>query len=155
MRGLVSGVGDYSIEEVEALVDPCSFSSTLDSRTLGDSDQKIYAPMNDLEGFVLDKDAVYVDIRATALLTRKGILGDRMIRDLQRMDADMDEKLRQTEEKLFKDNKKSSGIQNPPRIVVKKGQGLKKRDNWNQTGVQTILRRSTQIQAGLLLSEMY
>lgn len=58
----VSGVGDFDIEEVEGLVDPCPMPGTTTQRTLNDRERLVYAPMSDLAGLTIDKDAIYIEI---------------------------------------------------------------------------------------------
>ncbi|AMD21384.1 HER105Wp [Eremothecium sinecaudum] len=82
----IAGVGDYSIGSVEKLPDPCPtphFQQKLEEyererakeegttstatggrrrKRLDDNQKLIYAPMSDVGGVLIDKDAVYVDI---------------------------------------------------------------------------------------------
>ncbi|KAG9924665.1 DUF663-domain-containing protein, partial [Aureobasidium melanogenum] len=70
----VPGVGDLSVSNIEALPDPCP-TPFLDQaiakatgksgrRRLGEKQKLIYAPMSDVGGVLVDKDAVYVDIKS-------------------------------------------------------------------------------------------
>ncbi|CAI4052561.1 hypothetical protein N7582_005497 [Saccharomyces uvarum] len=86
----IAGVGDFSIAQVEKLPDPCptpfyqqklddferermkeeakangeaaTGSTTRRRKRLDDKDKLIYAPMSDVGGVLMDKDAVYIDI---------------------------------------------------------------------------------------------
>lgn len=82
----IAGVGDLSVAQVEKLPDPCptpyyqqkldeyerekvkelgsSAASTTTRRRkrLDDKDKLIYAPMSDVGGVLVDKDAVYIDV---------------------------------------------------------------------------------------------
>lgn len=82
----VAGVGDFSVAQVEKLPDPCPtpyFQQKLDEyerekvkqdgdvsagtttrrrKRLDDKDKLIYAPMSDVGGVLMDKDAVYIDV---------------------------------------------------------------------------------------------
>ncbi|AQZ13152.1 BMS1 (YPL217C) [Zygosaccharomyces parabailii] len=80
----IAGVGDLSVAQVEKLPDPCPtpyFQQKLDEyereklksqgktsgttrrrKRLDDKDKLIYAPMSDVGGVLLDKDAVYIDV---------------------------------------------------------------------------------------------
>ncbi|CCK69853.1 GTPase BMS1 KNAG_0D01010 [Huiozyma naganishii CBS 8797] len=83
----IAGVGDFPISQVEKLPDPCptpyfqqkvdeyqrlkmkeeSSTSTAATTTrrrkrLNDKDKLIYAPMSDVGGILMDKDAVYIDV---------------------------------------------------------------------------------------------
>ncbi|EJS41452.1 bms1p [Saccharomyces arboricola H-6] len=86
----IAGVGDFSVAHVEKLPDPCptpfyqqklddferekmkeeakangevtTASTTRRRKRLDDKDKLIYAPMSDVGGVLMDKDAVYIDI---------------------------------------------------------------------------------------------
>lgn len=81
----IAGVGDLSVGQVEKLPDPCPtpyFQKRLDDyerekmksegntsgtatrrrKRLDDKDKLIYAPMSDVGGVLMDKDAVYIDV---------------------------------------------------------------------------------------------
>lgn len=58
----VAGVGDYTLEEIDGILDPCPFPEALKKRGLNEKERVMYAPMSNLGGFVYDKDAVYIDI---------------------------------------------------------------------------------------------
>lgn len=82
----IAGVGDFSVAQVEKLPDPCPtpyFQQKLDEyerekmkqegeastgtttrrrKRLDDKDKLIYAPMSDVGGVLMDKDAVYIDV---------------------------------------------------------------------------------------------
>lgn len=81
----IAGVGDFPVAQVEKLPDPCptpSYQQKLDAyerekmkeegettgsttrrrKRLDDKDKLIYAPMSDVGGVLIDKDAVYIDV---------------------------------------------------------------------------------------------
>ncbi|CAI4789676.1 BAL_1a_G0052930.mRNA.1.CDS.1 [Saccharomyces cerevisiae] len=86
----IAGVGDFSVAQIEKLPDPCptpfyqqklddferekmkeeakangeitTASTTRRRKRLDDKDKLIYAPMSDVGGVLMDKDAVYIDI---------------------------------------------------------------------------------------------
>ena len=71
----VPGVGDLTVSNIEALPDPCP-TPFLDQalqkatgkskrRRLGEKQKLIFAPMSDVGGVLVDKDAVYVDVKST------------------------------------------------------------------------------------------
>ncbi|KAF9730895.1 hypothetical protein PMIN06_005835 [Paraphaeosphaeria minitans] len=93
----VPGVGDLSVSSVEALPDPCPtpfFEKQLEKVTgkkkrtrLGDKQKILFAPMSDVGGVLVDKDAVYIDIKnptfdPEADYTERG-LGEQMMMGLQ------------------------------------------------------------------------
>ena len=94
----VPGLGDLSVSAVEALPDPCP-SPFMDQaiakatgktarRRLGEKQKLIYAPMSDVGGVLVDKDAVYVDVKTSTFDKENGGnedrgLGEQMVVDLQ------------------------------------------------------------------------
>lgn len=69
----VPGVGDLTVREIEALPDPCP-TPYLDQaiakatgmskrRRLGEKQKVLFAPMSDVGGVLVDKDAVYIDVK--------------------------------------------------------------------------------------------
>ena len=71
----VPGVGDLTVSEIESLPDPCptpfidqqmAKASGKDAkRRLGDKQKLLFAPMSDVGGVLVDKDAVYIDIKTS------------------------------------------------------------------------------------------
>ncbi|KAI9709856.1 MAG: Glycoside hydrolase 2 (Mannanase, beta-galactosidase) [Chrysothrix sp. TS-e1954] len=69
----VPGVGDLTVANVEALPDPCptpyieqavsKATGKAPRKRLGEKQKVLFAPMSDVGGVLMDKDAVYVDIR--------------------------------------------------------------------------------------------
>lgn len=63
----IPGVGDLSISSVEALPDPCPTPARAQAegkgrRRLGEKQKLLYAPMSDVGGVLVDKDAVYINV---------------------------------------------------------------------------------------------
>lgn len=93
----IPGVGDLSVVQVEAQPDPCptpyfqqvqekAIGSTK-RRRLGDKQKVIYAPMSDVGGVLVDKDAVYIDVKSNTFdledtEAERG-LGEQMVMGLQ------------------------------------------------------------------------
>ena len=69
----VPGVGDLTVREIEALPDPCptpyldqaiaKATGTSKRRRLGEKQKVLFAPMSDVGGVLVDKDAVYIDVK--------------------------------------------------------------------------------------------
>lgn len=69
----VPGVGDLMVREIEALPDPCptpfldqamaKATGKSQRRKLGEKQKILFAPMSDVGGVLVDKDAVYIDIK--------------------------------------------------------------------------------------------
>lgn len=70
----VPGVGDLSVSSTEALPDPCptpfaekaieKFTGKKKRTRLGDKQKILFAPMSDVGGVLVDKDAVYIDVKS-------------------------------------------------------------------------------------------
>ena len=71
----IPGVGDLSVSAIEALPDPCptpfmdqaiaKASGKAGRRRLGEKQKVLFAPMSDVGGVLVDKDAVYIDIKTS------------------------------------------------------------------------------------------
>ena len=69
----VPGVGDLSVSSIEALPDPCptpymdqamaQATGKKNRRRLGEKQKLIFAPMSDVGGVLVDKDAVYIEVK--------------------------------------------------------------------------------------------
>lgn len=70
----VPGVGDLTVKEIESLPDPCptpfldqaiaKASGKASRRRLGEKQKVLFAPMSDVGGVLVDKDAVYIEIKS-------------------------------------------------------------------------------------------
>ena len=94
----IPGVGDLSVSAIEALPDPCptpfidqaiaKASGKAGRRRLGEKQKVLYAPMSDVGGVLVDKDAVYIDVKTSnfdkdiAAGEERG-LGEQMVVGLQ------------------------------------------------------------------------
>ncbi|XP_055517930.1 ribosome biogenesis protein BMS1 homolog [Leucoraja erinacea] len=58
----VPGVGDFMVNKVDFLPDPCPLPEQLKKRSLNEKERMIYAPMSGVGGIIYDKDAVYIDL---------------------------------------------------------------------------------------------
>ncbi|KAL8676778.1 MAG: hypothetical protein Q9186_006726, partial [Xanthomendoza sp. 1 TL-2023] len=71
----VPGVGDLSVSMIEALPDPCptpfmdqetaKATGQTKRRRLGEKQKLLFAPMSDVGGVLVDKDAVYIDVKTS------------------------------------------------------------------------------------------
>lgn len=69
----IPGVGDLTVKEIEPLPDPCptpyldqamqKASGKASRRRLGEKQKVLFAPMSDVGGVLVDKDAVYIDVK--------------------------------------------------------------------------------------------
>jgi ribosome biogenesis protein BMS1 len=71
----VPGVGDLTVSGIEALPDPCptpymdqqvaKATGKAGRRRLGEKQKLLFAPMSDVGGVLVDKDAVYIDVKSS------------------------------------------------------------------------------------------
>ncbi|KAL8807206.1 MAG: hypothetical protein Q9182_000888 [Xanthomendoza sp. 2 TL-2023] len=80
----VPGVGDLTVSLIEALPDPCPMpfmdqetakaTGQTKRRRLGEKQKLLFAPMSDVGGVLVDKDAVYIDVKTSTF--DKDVEGD-------------------------------------------------------------------------------
>lgn len=125
----LAGVGDYSISHIEKLPDPCptpyfqqkleefererakeegssAATTTRRRKRLDDKQKLIYAPMSDVGGLLMDKDAVYIDIgkngeSASFIPGQEKGEGEKMMTGLQSVDRSLGEKFENVGLQLF------------------------------------------------------
>ncbi|KAL6708032.1 Glycoside hydrolase 2 (Mannanase, beta-galactosidase) [Coniothyrium glycines] len=93
----IPGVGDLTVTSTEALPDPCptpyaekqieKIGGKKKRTRLGEKQKILYAPMSDVGGVLVDKDAVYIDVKTSTFdpeadYSEKG-LGEQMMIGLQ------------------------------------------------------------------------
>lgn len=76
MKVHVPGCGDFGLEEITALEDPCPLPSKERKRTLSEKEKLLYAPMSDIGNVAYDNDVVYINLHhpsaaAAALETKQ------------------------------------------------------------------------------------
>lgn len=94
----VPGVGDLDVSEMEALPDPCptpfmdqqiaKATGNTKRKRLGEKQKLLFAPMSDVGGVLVDKDAVYIDIKKPTFDLEAGDIenrgfGEQMVMSLQ------------------------------------------------------------------------
>ena len=94
----IPGVGDLNVSAIEALPDPCptpfvdqaiaKASGKSGRRRLGEKQKVLFAPMSDVGGVLIDKDAVYIDVKTSnfdkdADQAEERGLGEQMVVGLQ------------------------------------------------------------------------
>lgn len=108
----VPGVGDLDVSMIEALPDPCptpfmdqaiaKAGGKASRRRLGEKQKVLFAPMSDVGGVLVDKDAVYIDVKSSTF-DKEGVegkergLGEQMVVGLQgerKLLGEVDEGLR-------------------------------------------------------------
>jgi ribosome biogenesis protein BMS1 len=88
----IPGLGDVRLDSIARLDDPCPLVGKGRKRGLGDKDRLLYAPMTDVGGIVVERDATYVEIPDAHVVLTQGSAADgeleegegiRMLRNLQ------------------------------------------------------------------------
>lgn len=104
----IPGVGDLTVHEAERLPDPCptpyaikmedekiisgSGAKPKGRRRLDDKLKTIYAPMSDVGGVLIDKDAVYIDVGSKSFTSGEELgVGEKLVTDLQSTTATLGE----------------------------------------------------------------
>ncbi|QSL65758.1 hypothetical protein MERGE_000036 [Pneumocystis wakefieldiae] len=103
----IPGVGDLSVSEISSLPDPCPLVEK--TRTLGERQKLIYAPMSDVGGVMFDKDAVYIDIPTNDFSkkdTEECGIGEKMIIELQKSNHDLGEDFSKDDLQIFHNGKR-------------------------------------------------
>ncbi|KIV80912.1 hypothetical protein PV11_08378 [Exophiala sideris] len=121
----VPGVGDLTVKEIEALPDPCptpfldqaiaKATGKSSRRKLGEKQKVLFAPMSDVGGVLVDKDAVYINIKTNTFdrdaedAEERG-LGEQLVMGLQgerRLLGENEEGVR-----LFQGGRELTGVDN-------------------------------------------
>ncbi|KAI5854048.1 hypothetical protein BZA05DRAFT_473363 [Tricharina praecox] len=86
----VPGVGDLNVQSVESLPDPCPTPYRTQAegkgrRRLGEKQKLLYAPMSDVGGVLVDKDAVYINVPSQNFMEgEEQGMGERLVVSLQK-----------------------------------------------------------------------
>ena len=124
MRVHLIGAGDFDIDRIAAIEDPCPLpdksNPNATKRTLKSKDTLLYAPMANVGRLQMDRDGVYIEIRDVhytkpdqLFLGEERVSGTSdldlsedtpagLLRSMQDVDFGVDEKLGSSELKLFK-----------------------------------------------------
>ncbi|KAJ1678915.1 Glycoside hydrolase 2 (Mannanase, beta-galactosidase) [Spiromyces aspiralis] len=119
----IPGVGDYAVDEISILNDPCAIPDK-EKKRLDERHKLIYAPMSDVGGLIYDKDAVYINVpgnftKAPAIsdgddagvgadsATQAGLQdkGEKMVMELQDVDHSLVDSLRNASFRMFTGSK--------------------------------------------------
>ncbi|KAI5793212.1 hypothetical protein EDC01DRAFT_722167 [Geopyxis carbonaria] len=86
----IPGVGDLTVSSVEALPDPCPTPYRTQAegkgrKRLGEKQKLLYAPMSDVGGVLVDKDAVYINVPSQSFMEgEEQGMGERLVVSLQK-----------------------------------------------------------------------
>ncbi|KAJ9526363.1 hypothetical protein QJQ45_009839 [Haematococcus lacustris] len=115
----LAGVGDFNLQELDMLPDPCALPDSQRKKGLNDKERLLYAPMSDVGGMLYDKDAVYIDIPDWKVqyshaggaaangpgLGEAATEGEAMVRGLQAASVAVDEAMAASHIRLFQGGK--------------------------------------------------
>ena len=125
------GCGDFVVNEVTLLPDPCPLAASGDNlakkKTLDEKEKTIYAPFSGVGGIVYDKDAVYIDLGGSHHQNKanknkdinKSEPSNEMVATMIDTEYALDEKIEESEMRLFSKSEpiKSSEIQGAKSIL--------------------------------------
>ncbi|KAI9095924.1 hypothetical protein DFS34DRAFT_625358 [Phlyctochytrium arcticum] len=101
----VPGVGDFGIENLSSLPDPCPLPEKV-RRSLSDKQTLLYAPMSDVGGILYDKDAVYIKvpgIYSSGADMHTGIQGNQLVKDLHDVPLTLADQIERSGLQIFND----------------------------------------------------
>lgn len=136
----LAGAGDFTVSEVEKLPDPCPtpyFEQKLEEyereqrkiaeangqelpaktvkrrKRLEDKQKIIYAPMSDVHGVLIDKDAVYIDVGQKSFKSEEDMsgIGEKLVSDLQNAAEIIDNRKKTSAIRLFSNGPELDGIE--------------------------------------------
>ncbi|KAF9523880.1 hypothetical protein CPB83DRAFT_910290 [Crepidotus variabilis] len=121
----IPGVGDLDIQGVSNLGDPCPLPTAESEKRRKLTEKKkllIHAPMSDVGGIMYDKDAVYVNVPGSF---SRGIVdvpqgeGEQMVMDLQDVDATLEDRVAQSQIRLFGSSSKTLTVNRSDQLQQK------------------------------------
>ena len=109
----IPGVGDFELNDVSFLPDPCPLpDSEKHRRTLDERERLIYAPFSGVGGIVYDKDAVYIELGGSHSHNKKSNNGiefgaptNEYVENIISSKHTLDAKLQQSKLQLFSETK--------------------------------------------------
>lgn len=103
----IAGLGDYPIQEISFLPDPCPLPETIKKRALIEKEKFIYAPFSGVGGIVYDKDAVYVELGGSH--SHQQVNDNDIVTNLIRTEETLDAKMEKSTLKLFTEGEHLTG----------------------------------------------
>ncbi|CAG0917440.1 unnamed protein product [Notodromas monacha] len=100
----IPGVGDFIMDDVSKLPDPCGLPNTGDKkmkRSLNEREKLVYAPMSGMTGVVYDKDAVYVDLKKSGNAEATHSEAKSLVETMQGQKETLDTKLEEATMRIF------------------------------------------------------
>ena len=106
----IPGCGDFNLKNISTIPDPCPLpvkgGDKLKGGRLGEKERLIYAPFCGVGGVLYDKDAVYIEVAGSHSFSDRVATheSDQIVsKMLQSTDLTIDEKMRRSEFRFFKD----------------------------------------------------
>ncbi|KAI0272913.1 GTP binding protein [Russula aff. rugulosa BPL654] len=109
----IPGVGDFDINSITLLGDPCPFPTADSEKRRKLSEKKkllIHAPMSDIGGVMYDKDAVWVNVPGSFTRGNRDVPqgeGEQMVMDLQDVSETLEGAVARSQIRLFDSSSKS------------------------------------------------
>uniref|UniRef100_A0A8B9L5Y6 BMS1 ribosome biogenesis factor n=1 Tax=Astyanax mexicanus TaxID=7994 RepID=A0A8B9L5Y6_ASTMX len=97
----IPGVGDFSVEDISFIPDPCPLPETLKKRALNEKERLLYAPMAGVGGLVYDKDAVYIDMPGSHVKQQEVRPTAELVQSLMGTHTTLDAKMAASKVSLF------------------------------------------------------
>lgn len=161
----IAGVGDHYVQTVEKLPDPCPtpyFEQKLDDierekakaaaesgeeiakttrrrKRLEDKQKIIYAPMSDVGGVLIDKDAVYIDVgdRENFVKGEEAGEGEKLVTSLQDVEKTMKERFEEGPGlRLFSSSKEIDGEEDDEEEEVSEDESEEERVNTGRSSLR-------------------
>ncbi|CAA2971661.1 ribosome biogenesis BMS1 homolog [Olea europaea subsp. europaea] len=130
----IAGVGDYRLDDITALADPCPLPSAAKKKGLRDKEKLFYAPMSGLGDLLYDKDAVYITIKDDFVqYSKDGVDGSgtqrgkkrdhgiEMVKSLQNPEYLLDEKTEKNISIFGRRSEAASGSTDAPDSGIQRG----------------------------------
>ncbi len=111
----IPGCGDFGLNGVVYLPDPCPMPETVKKkrRTLQEKEKNIYAPMSGVGGIVYDKDAVYIELGGSHSHGKRSNVdleaednrpSSELVRSMIDTERTLDEKMEESQVRIFSDS---------------------------------------------------
>jgi ribosome biogenesis protein BMS1 len=132
----IAGYGDVSIDDIQALSDPCPMASKEKKRNLLDKERLLYAPMSGVGGIVYDKDAVYIELQGSHSHhhSKENSEQSKLVREIIEKKETFDQQINNQEFRLFSDGNviKSADYQEDDDISESDNEEEEEEDNENE-----------------------
>ncbi|XP_042638855.1 ribosome biogenesis protein BMS1 homolog [Orycteropus afer afer] len=103
----IPGVGDFAVNDISFLPDPCALPEQQKKRCLTEKEKLVYAPFSGVGGVLYDKDAVYVDLGGSHVFQESDEVKPtyELVQSLISTHSTIDAKMASSRVALFSDSK--------------------------------------------------